>query len=170
VVVGSSIGVPLGDGSLVGGDGGCGMNGDPGGVLKTSLYIAARSSTSVDSNPGKSMSMEGNSPVGGDMGSSVSNGKRSSTRKTSDGTAGPMGPIGATGAVLVCDAVSGDVVVGVVGVSSMGDAALGGMAGTTGGTAGGMTGAAGATGGAAGGMMGTAVGGAGGAEVVGSGG
>jgi len=33
VVVVTSIGVSLGDGSLVGGDGGCGMSGDPGGVL-----------------------------------------------------------------------------------------------------------------------------------------
>ena len=113
--------------------------------------------------------MEGNSPVGGDMGSSVSNGTRSSNRRTSDGAAGPVGMIGATGAVLVCDAVSGDAVVGVVGVSSMGDAALGGMtgaAGVTGGAADGMTGAVGATGGmagAAGGTMGTTVGGAGGA-------
>ena len=113
--------------------------------------------------------MEGNSPVGGDMGSSVSNGTRSSNRRTSDGAAGPVGMIGATGAVLVCDAVSGDAVVGVVGVSSMGDAALGGMtgaAGVTGGAAdatGGMAGAAGGTSGAAGGMIGTTVGGTGGA-------
>ncbi len=103
--------------------------------------------------------MEGNSPVGGDMGSSVSNGTRSSNRRTSDGTAGPVGTIGATGAVLVCDAVSGDAVVGVVGVSSMGDAALGVMTGATGG----MAGAAGGTSGAAGGTMGATVGGAGGA-------
>src|SRR6266581_3766900 len=107
------------------------------------------------------MSMEGNSPVGGDMGSSVSNGTRSSNRRTSDGAAGPVGMIGATGAVLVCDAVSGDAVVGVVGVSSMGDAALGGMtgaAGVTGGAAdatGGMAGAAGGTGGAGGAVMGS---------------
>ena len=162
VVVGNSIGVSPGDGSLVGGDGGCGMNGDPGGILKTSLYRAARSSTSADSSPGKSMSMEVNSPVGGDIGSSVSNGTRSSNRRTSGGAVGPIGPAGATGAVLVCDAISGDAVVGVVGVSSMGDAALGGMtgaAGATGGATGGMTG------GAAGGTMGTTVGGAGGAVI-----
>ena len=96
--------------------------------------------------------MEGNSPVGGDIGSSVSNGTRSSNRGTSDGAAGPVDTIGATGAVLVCDAVSGDAVVGVVGVSSMGDAALGGM---TGGAAGGtMGGAAGATGGVVGTVLG----------------
>ena len=159
VVVGSSIGVFPGNGSLVGGDGGCGMNGVPGGVAKASLYSPAHSSTSADSSPGKSMSREVNSPVGGDMGSSVNNGTRSSNCRTSDGAASPMGAIGATGAVLVCDAISGDAVVGVVGVSSMGDAALGGMTGA----AGGMMGAAGATGGAAGGTMGTTVGGAGGA-------
>src|SRR6266581_9330817 len=116
------------------------------------------------------MSMGGNSPVGGDMGSSVSNGTRSSNRRTSDGAAGPMGMIGATGAVLVCNTVSGDAVVGVVGVSSMGDVALGGMTGAAGGTMGGMTGAAGGTmggmTGAAGGTMGTTEGGAG-AEVMG---
>ncbi len=33
VVFASSIGVSPGDDSLVGGDGGCGMSGDPGGVL-----------------------------------------------------------------------------------------------------------------------------------------
>jgi len=65
-----------------------------------------------------------------------------------------VGAIGATGAVLVCDAVLGDAVVGVVGVSSMGDAALGGMTSAAGGAMGGMTGAAGGTMGATGGMIG----------------
>ncbi len=145
------------------------MNGDPGGVLKASLYSALRSSASADSSPGKLIFMGGNSPVGGDIGSSVNSGTRSSNRRTSGGTAGPIGAIGATGAVLICDAVSGDVVVDVVGASSMGDAALGGItgaAGVTGDAADGMTGAVGATGGmagAVGGTMGTTVGGAGGA-------
>ena len=57
-----------------------------------------------------------------------------------------MGAIGATGAVLVCDAVLGDAVVGVVGVSFMDDATLGGMtsaAGVTGGVVGTVLGAGG---------------------------
>jgi len=174
VVVGSSIGASPGDGSLVGGDGGCGMNGSPGGVLKASLYRVVRSSTSADSNSGKSMFMGGNSPVSGDIGSSVSNGKMSSIHRTSGSTVGLVGLIGATGAVLICDAISGDAVVGVVGVSSMGDAALGGMTGAAGGMTGaadamgGATGATGGMAGAAGGTMGTTVGGAGGAAVMGS--
>jgi len=140
-----------GDGSLVGGDGGCGMNGDPGGVsLNTSLYNAVCSWFAAVSRSGKSMFTGDSSPVGGDAGSAVNNGTMSSNCRTSGGVASPVGVTGATGAVLVCDAVSGDVVDGVVGVSSMGDAALGGMTGC-----------------AAGGMMGTTVG-AGGAEVVGS--
>jgi len=160
VVIGSLLGASLGDGSLVGGDGGCGMNDPSGCILKASLYSAACSWSSADSSPGKSMSMEGNSPVGGDIGSSVSNGKRSSICRASGGTVGPVGPIGVTGAVLVCDAILGDAVVGVVGMSSMGDAALGGITGVAGVTGGMM--------GAAGGTMGTTVGGVGGAAVVGS--
>jgi len=112
------------------------------------------------------MSMEGNSLVGGDIGSSISNGKRSSICRASGGTVGLVGPIGVTGAVLVCDAVSGDAVVDVVGVSSMGDAALGDITGATGAT--GVAGAIGGMVGAVGSMMGTTVGGAGGAAVMGS--
>jgi len=166
VVVGSSIGASPGDGSLVGGDSSCGMNDSPGSILKASLYSAARSWSSANSSPSKSMFMEGNSPVGGDIGSSVNSGIRSSNCRTFGGTVGPVGPIGATGAVLVCDAVSGNAVVDMVGMSSMGDAALGDITGTTG-----ATGAVGATGsmvGAVGGTMGTTVGGAGGAAVMGS--
>ena len=147
------------------------MNGVPGSILKMSPYNATCSSFATESRSGRSISTGDNPPTGGDQGSAVNSGTMSSNCGTSGGAVGLVGSISATGVVLVYDTVSGNVVDGVVGVSSMGDAALGGMiggtacdvlGGSTGGTAGGMTGVVGST-------MGTTVG-MGGASVVGNGG